>query len=91
MLCNIAVEKKIDACETAQVCIRLRICEFMLLGESPYTSHHILQSVKYIFPVHNYALVPGSAAGFAAATAGAAFVRFGGGDGRQRFVGVAAV
>ena len=57
MLGSIAVEKEIYACETAQICVCLRIGEVISLRESSNTCHYIFYSVKYFFFVHYYALL----------------------------------
>ena len=53
----IAIKKEIYARETAQICVCLHIGELMPLGESSDTSHHIFNSIKYFFLVHDYALL----------------------------------
>lgn len=57
MLGSIAVEKEIYACETAQICVGLHIGDLIPLGECSYTSHYIFNSIKYLFLVHDYALL----------------------------------
>ena len=57
MLGSITVEKKIYACETAQICVGLHIGEIISLCESSNARHYIFYSVKYFFLVHDYALL----------------------------------
>ena len=57
MLGSIAVEKGINACETAQICVDLHVGEVISLDESSYTSHYIFNSIKYFFLIHDYALL----------------------------------
>ncbi len=57
MLGGIAVEKEINACETAQICVSLHVGEVKSLCESSNAGYHIFYSVKYFFLVHDYALL----------------------------------
>ena len=57
MLGSIAVEKEIYAGKTAQICVSLHIGEVKSLCESSNTRHYIFYSVKYLFLVHDYALL----------------------------------
>ena len=57
MLGSIAVKKEIYTCETAQIGIGLHIGEVKSLCESSNTSYYIFYSVKYLFLVHDFALL----------------------------------
>lgn len=52
MLGGVAVEKKINPRETAQICVGLRIGQLVFLSERSDTSHHILYSIKYFLLIH---------------------------------------
>ena len=54
MLGHIAIEKKVDTCKTAQICVGLRIRELITLSEGSYTRHYIFYSVEYFFLVHTF-------------------------------------
>lgn len=57
MLGSIAVEKKIYAFETAKICVGLHVRKVVSLGKSSDTCHHIFNSIKYLFLVHDYVLL----------------------------------
>ncbi len=57
MFGGIAVKKKINACETSQISVSLRVGELVSLGKSPDTCDNIFDSVKYPFFVHIYLLL----------------------------------
>lgn len=52
MFRGVAVKKKINARETEQIGISLRIRELVPLSKSSDTCHYILYSVKYFILVH---------------------------------------
>ena len=57
MFGGIAIKKEIYAGETAQICVGLHVGEVKSLCESSDTCHHIFNSIKYFFLVHDYALL----------------------------------
>lgn len=57
MFGSIAVEKEINACETAQICVCLHVRELIPLCESSDTSHNVFNSIKNYSLIHGYALL----------------------------------